>query len=53
LVAMLGIGIAEQSGLINAVIRMMVLNSHRRLLTFVIVLPVYYRMLHRMLDMFC
>jgi len=37
LVAMLGIGIAEQSGLINAVIRMMVLNSHRRLLTFVIV----------------
>ena len=34
---MLGIGIAEQSGLINAVIRMMVLNSHRRLLTFVIV----------------
>lgn len=37
LVAMLGIGIAEQSGLINAVIRMLVLNSHRRLLTFVIV----------------
>ena len=37
LVAMLGIGIAEQSGLINAVIRMMVLNSHGRLLTFVIV----------------
>lgn len=37
LVAMLGIGIAEQSGLINAVIRMMVLNSHSRLLTFVIV----------------
>ena len=37
LVAMLGIGIAEQSGLINTVIRMMVLNSHRRLLTFVIV----------------
>jgi aminobenzoyl-glutamate transport protein len=37
LVAMLGIGIAEQSGLISAVIRMMVLNSHGRLLTFVIV----------------
>lgn len=37
LVAMLGIGIAEHSGLINAVIRMLVLNSHRRLLTFVIV----------------
>ena len=37
LVAMLGIGIAEQSGLINAVIRLLVLNSHRRLLTFVIV----------------
>lgn len=37
LVAMLGIGIAEQSGLINAVIRMLVLNSHRRMLTFVIV----------------
>lgn len=37
LVAMLGIGIAEQSGLINAVIRMLVLNSHRHLLTFVIV----------------
>ena len=37
LVAMLGIGIAEQSGLINAVIRMLVLNSHGRLLTFVIV----------------
>ena len=38
LVAMLGIGIAEQSGLINAIIRLMVLNSPRRLLTFVIVL---------------
>ncbi len=38
LVAMLGIGIAEQSGLINAVIRIMVLNSPKHLLTFVIVL---------------
>ena len=37
LVAMLGIGIAEQSGLIDAVIRMLVLNSPRHLLTFVIV----------------
>lgn len=37
LVAMLGIGIAEQSGLINAVIRLLVLNSPKRLLTFVIV----------------
>ena len=37
LVAMLGIGIAEQSGLINAVIRMLVLNSPKRLLTFVLV----------------
>lgn len=37
LVAMLGIGIAEQSGLIDAVIRMLVLNSSRHLLTFVIV----------------
>ena len=37
LVAMLGIGIAEQSGLISAVIRMLVLNSHRHLLTFIIV----------------
>jgi aminobenzoyl-glutamate transport protein len=37
LVAMLGIGIAEQSGLINAVIRMMVLNSPKHLLTFVVV----------------
>jgi aminobenzoyl-glutamate transport protein len=34
---MLGIGIAEQSGLINAVIRMLVLNSPRHLLTFVVV----------------
>lgn len=37
LVAMLGIGIAEQSGLINAFIRLMVLNSPHHLLTFVIV----------------
>jgi aminobenzoyl-glutamate transport protein len=37
LVAMLGIGIAEQSGLINAAIRVMVLNSPRHLLTFIIV----------------
>ena len=37
LVAMLGIGIMEQSGLINSIIRMMVLNSPKRLLTFVIV----------------
>jgi len=38
LVAMLGIGIMEQSGLINAIIRLMVLNSPKRSLTFVIVL---------------
>ncbi|MDP1623212.1 MAG: AbgT family transporter [Bacteroidales bacterium] len=37
LVAMLGIGIAEQSGLINAVIRLLVLKSPRHLLTFVLV----------------
>jgi aminobenzoyl-glutamate transport protein len=37
LVAMLGIGISEQSGLINAIIRMLVLNSPKHLLTFVIV----------------
>lgn len=37
LVAMLGIGIAEQSGLINAVIRLLVLNSPRHMLTFVLV----------------
>lgn len=37
LVAMLGIGIAEQSGLINAIIRVLVLNAPKRLLTFVIV----------------
>ncbi|WP_430972854.1 AbgT family transporter [Sunxiuqinia rutila] len=37
LVAMLGIGIAEQSGLVSAVIRMLVLNSPRHLLTFVLV----------------
>ncbi len=37
LVAMLGIGIAEHSGLINAVIRLLVLNSPKHLLTFVVV----------------
>jgi len=37
LVAMLGIGIAEQSGLIHALIRLLVLNSPRHLLTFVLV----------------
>ncbi|VAX27405.1 Aminobenzoyl-glutamate transport protein [hydrothermal vent metagenome] len=37
IVAMLGIGIAEQSGLINTVIRLLVLNSPKHLLTFVIV----------------
>lgn len=37
LVAMLGIGIAEQSGLINTLIRILVLKSPSRLLTFVIV----------------
>ncbi|MFO7617284.1 MAG: AbgT family transporter [Bacteroidales bacterium] len=37
LVAMLGIGIAEQSGLINAAIRLLVLSAPRHLLTFVIV----------------
>ncbi|MCF8304061.1 MAG: AbgT family transporter [Bacteroidales bacterium] len=36
-VAMLGIGIAESSGLIGAIIRMLVLSSPRHLLTFVIV----------------
>jgi aminobenzoyl-glutamate transport protein len=37
LVAMLGIGIAETSGLIGAFIRMLVLKSPKRILTFVIV----------------
>ncbi|TLX71524.1 AbgT family transporter [Labilibacter sediminis] len=37
LVAMLGIGIAEQSGLIGAIIRLLVLNSHKGILTFIIV----------------
>ena len=38
LVAMLGIGVAESSGLIGALIRMLVLSAPKRLLTFVIVL---------------
>lgn len=38
LVAMLGIGIAERSGFIGAILRLLVLSSPRRLLTFVIVL---------------
>ncbi len=38
LVAMLGIGIAESSGLIGAVIRLLVLSAPKRLLTFVLVL---------------
>jgi aminobenzoyl-glutamate transport protein len=38
LVAMLGIGIAEGSGLIGAVLRMLVLSAPPRLLTYVIVL---------------
>ncbi|MFP4528684.1 MAG: AbgT family transporter [Candidatus Kapaibacterium sp.] len=36
-VAMLGIGIAESSGLVSAVIRMLVLSSPKRILTFVLV----------------
>ncbi|MEA3477940.1 MAG: AbgT family transporter [Bacteroidota bacterium] len=38
LVAMLGIGVAESSGLINAIIRLLVLSAPNRLLTFVIVI---------------
>ncbi len=37
MVAMLGIGIAEQSGLISAVIRLLVLNSRKEFLTFILV----------------
>ncbi len=37
LVAMLGIGIAESSGLISALIRLLVLSAPKRLLTFVLV----------------
>ncbi|MBL7906737.1 MAG: AbgT family transporter [Bacteroidales bacterium] len=37
MVALLGIGIAESSGLVGAAIRLLVLKSPRRLLTFVIV----------------
>lgn len=37
LVAMLGIGIAEQSGIIHAAIRLLVLNAPGKILTFVIV----------------
>jgi len=38
LVAMLGIGVAESSGLIGALIRMLVLSAPKRILTFVMVL---------------
>ena len=37
MVAMLGIGVAEKSGLVHALIRLLVLNSPKRLLTFVVV----------------
>ncbi len=37
MVAMLGIGVAEESGLISAVVRLLVLSAPRRILTFVIV----------------
>lgn len=37
IVAMLGIGIAEQSGIISAVIRLLILSSPKRILTFVVV----------------
>jgi len=37
LVAMLGIGIAEQSGLIHALIKLLVLNAPKKLMTFVLV----------------
>ena len=37
MVAMLGIGIAEKSGLVHTLIRLLVLNSPRHLLTFVVV----------------
>ena len=36
-VAMLGIGVAEESGLISALVRLIVLSAPRRILTFVIV----------------
>ncbi|MCF8368743.1 MAG: AbgT family transporter [Bacteroidales bacterium] len=38
IVAMLGIGIAENSGLISVIIRALVLNSPERILTFIIVI---------------
>ncbi|MBN2893111.1 MAG: AbgT family transporter [Bacteroidales bacterium] len=38
LVAMLGIGVAEHSGLISAVIRLLVLSAPKRIITFVLVL---------------
>ncbi len=38
MVALLGIGIAESSGLINAAIRLLVFKAPRRLITFVVVL---------------
>jgi len=38
LVAMLGIGVAEHSGLISAVIRLLVLSSPKKIITFVLVL---------------
>jgi len=37
LVAMLGIGIAEQSGLIHALIKLLVLNAPKKMMTFVLV----------------
>ncbi len=38
MVALLGIGIAESSGLINAAVRLLVLKAPRRMLTFVVVM---------------
>ncbi len=38
LVAMLGIGVAENSGLIGSVLRLLVISAPRRLITFVVVL---------------
>ncbi len=52
LVSLLGIAVAEHSGFIGAVLRLLVLKSPKKILTFVIFLRVFYQILRVKLVMY-
>lgn len=53
LVALLGVGLAEGTGLIGSLLKKLVMSTPKRLITVVVVLAGFYQVLHLMQDTLC